>query len=372
MRCFAPFTMQNGLYMLSTAGTKERIDNMARDKSIRYQLKSELKKMESYGRSKHADMQQTRIDRSIARANGLSKEEIQKIDHTKMHIYSKCTMQNYQREIDRFADYLKTNGLNKISMQEAEHHVQEYLDYLQHDKHLSAPSVHSSCAALCKVFHDKTMWDYTKPERTISAITRGNQTFKDKDVNMVKELEKNRIWSINREYLGMRKNELCNLRADMIKEKEDRCEIHYIGKGGKHNIQIFYGREKDYVLSLKEGKQPHEHIFSKTEINECKNLHKARELRAKDMYERICKDIETRGKEAEREYIMQIERCFHEAHKTLHENLNNDYHVRGANRERLIAENRPTSYNRIALLMVSTHVLQHFRSDTTCNHYVAK
>jgi hypothetical protein len=280
-------------------------------------------------------------------------------------------MKNYQHEVDRFADYLQEHGFNKITLQEAQEHVQDYLDFLK-DKGLSAPSIHSSCAALCKVLH-RNMWEYEKPKRTISNITRGNQTFKDKHVTMISKLEENRIWHINREFLGMRKNELINLRANMIKELDNRVEIHYIGKGGKHNKQIFYlEHEKAFVLSLKQGKQENERIFKRKDVEEAKNLHKARELRCKDVYERVVNDIAKGGEDTRQAYKDEIKRIFKEAHKPLRENLDMPYYVRGANRNRLISEGRETEYSRVALMYVSVTVSQHFRTDTTQNHYIGK
>lgn len=346
-------------------------DTMARAKSIKYLMKTELNRMEAYGRSKHADQERTRIERSHAKAQGIPFEEYRLIDYTKDYVYSINTMKNYQHEVDRFANYLQEHGFNKISLEEAQDHVQDYLDYLE-DKGLSAPSIHISCAALCKVLH-MNMWEYDKPQRTIAEITRGNQTFKGKDVDMVSELEKNRIWCINRDFLGMRKNELINLRADMIKEVDNRVEIHYIGKGGKHNKQIFtLEHEKAFVLSLKQGKQGNERIFKRKEVEEAKNLHKARELRCKDVYARVVDDIAKGGEETRQAYKDEIKRIFKEAHKPLRENLDNPYHVRGANRDRLIAEGRETEYSRIALMIVSVTVSQHFRTDTTQNHYIGK
>lgn len=335
---------------------------MARIKSIRYIMKSELHNMESYGRSKKQDQDKMRE----AKNKGIL---INEKDTTKYHIYSKNTMKNYQHEVDRFADYLDDKGKKKISYKEAKNEIQGYLDYLTYDKKLSAYSVHTACAALCKVFHTE-MKDYDKEQRTISHLVRGNKTYSN---NLVEHLKKNHIWRINRDYLGMRKNEIMNLRVRDIKQVGDRIEIHYIGKGGKHNRQIFtLEHEKDFILSLKKDKKPNERIFSKQEVQQAKNLHKARELRCKDVYQRVVKDIDSRGKEAEQKYVDVIKSIFKDAKKTLREDLNNPYIVRGANRERLLSEGRDVEYNRIAVLYVSTTISQHFRSDTTVNHYISK
>lgn len=345
---------------------------MAREKSIKYVMKTELNKMQAYGRSKHSDQVKTREERSNLKAQGVPYSEYREIDYTRDYIYSQNTMKTYQHEIDRFADYLKNHDMNKITMEQAKEHVQGYLDYLKNERNLSAQSIHTSCAALSKVFHT-TMWDYNKPNRSVAEIERGKHTYKDlSEKEQLDKLRKNPIWNAN-SILGMRKNELINLRADMIKERDDRVIIEYVGKGGKHNIQSFYDdKEKAYILSLKEGKNEHERIFDKQEVKQTLNLHKAREMRCKEVYNRVVDDINKKGKEAEKEYIQQIERAFQEAGKTLRENLNNPYYVRGDNRQRLENENRPLEYNRIALMIVSTQITQHFRTNVTVNYYVAK
>lgn len=345
---------------------------MARQLNIKYQMKLELHKMEAYGRSKHTDQQKTREERTALKAKGVPFEEYRQIDYTRNYIYSHNTMNTYQHEADRFAEYLKDHDNNKLTLEQAKDHVQEYLDYLHEEKHLSPQSTHTACAALSKIFHT-TMWDYEKEERSIARLERGSHTFhglsKDKQIE---QLQTYSIWNANR-ILGMRRNELVNLRANMIKEIGNKVEIEYIGKGGRHNRQIFTDpKEKEYVLSLKNDKQENERIFSKKEINATPNLHKARELRCKDLYERITADIANRGEVAEREYIAQIERSFKEAHKTLHENLNTPYYVRGANRQRLLDEQRPIEYSRIALMIISTQITQHFRTSVTANFYVTK
>lgn len=345
---------------------------IAREKSIRYTMKTELNKMQSYGRSKHLDQVKTREERSNLKAQGVRYEEYRQIDYTREHIYSQNTMQTYQREVDRYADYLKEHDMHKISLEQAKDHVQEYLDYLRDERNLTAQSIHTTCAALSKVFHT-TMWEYDKPNRSVANIERGRHTFTDKnEKEQLEKLKENPIWEAN-SILGMRKSELINLRADMIKERDNRVVIEYIGKGGKHNTQTFYDeREKAYVLSLKENKAEHERIFDKQEVNKTLNLHKAREMRCKDVYTRITEDIAKRGKEAEREYIQQIEQAFKETGKQIRENLHTPYIVRGDNRQRLSEENRPLEYNRIALMIVSIQITQHFRTSVTANHYVAK
>ena len=345
---------------------------MARQKNIKYHMKQELQKMKAYGRSKHADQVKTKEERSKLKAKGVPFEQYRNIDYTRDYIYSHNTMKNYQHIADQYADYLKFHDLNKITLEEAKDHVQEYLNYLRYDKELSAQSIHTSCAGLSKIFHT-TMWEYDIPNRSIAKIDRGQHTFADMSKEQqIEKLAEYPVWNANR-VLGMRKNELINLRCDMIKEKDNRIEIEYVGKGGKHNRQIFTDqKEMEYIRTLKNDKAPHDRIFNKTEVERTPNLHKARELRCKDVYDRIVADIEKRGAVAEREYTEQIKQSFKEAHKTLHENLDTPYVVRGDNRQRLLELDRPVEYNRIALMIISTQITQHFRTSVTQNFYVGK
>lgn len=194
---------------------KERIDTMARQKNIKFQMKQELQKMEAYGRSKHADQLKTKEERSTLKAKGVPFEQYRTIDYTRDYIYSYNTMKNYQRIADQYADYLKSHDLNKITLEEAKDHVQEYLDYLRYDKELSPQSIHTSCAGLSKIFHT-TMWDYDIPNRSIAKIDRGQHTFSDMTKEQqIEKLAEYPVWNANR-VLGMRKIELINLRCDMI------------------------------------------------------------------------------------------------------------------------------------------------------------
>ena len=345
---------------------------MARKNNIKYLLKTELNKMQAYGRSKFADQMKTKTERSKMKQAGATFGEYKKIDFCKDYIYSKNTMQTYQNEIDKFAKYLNELGLSKITFEEAQEKVQEYLDFLSNTKKLSACSIHTAAAALTKVF--KTyLWDYKIPQRSVSKIERGNLTYVNSETDMISKLESNRVWRINRDYLGMRKRELLSLKAKMIKEIDGRVEIHYIGKGGKHNRQIFIdSEEKEFILSLKEGKNDEDYIFKKAEVNLASNLHKARELRAKAVYENVCNDIAERGDIAEKEYISYIEEVFSEAGKRLKENLHTPYVTRGENRKRLKNGCRKISFNRIAVLFVSCTILQHFRSNVSVENYIGK
>lgn len=339
---------------------------MARKKNIRFLLKQELNTMASYGRSKYDDQKLTEQERRKQRANGVSYRESLRTDYCKKHIYSYVTMKTYQKNINQFANYLEMSGHKKISIEESKKYIQPYIDYLM-SKNLTSATIHNYLAAACKAT-GAYLFDYEHPSRSVAKITKG---VKPVDLDAISDplvkmtLEANRL-------LGLRHSELMRLKAGDILEKDDFVIVRSVGKGGKQNQQLFiFEDEKEAVLKLKEGKTDNERVFPKSYFRQ-KNYHKMRELRAKDLYERVCRDMETRGEVARQEYQDIIKTVFAENHKTLKENLDNPVYVRSENRERLMKAGRSIVYDRTALLFVSVSVTSHFRSSVTLNHYVAK
>ena len=339
---------------------------MARKQNIKFLMKNELNSMAAYGRSKYQDQQRTFQVRSQMKKEGKSWAECLRVNFSKDYIYSYQTMKNYQYEVDRFADYLAAQGLKKISLEEAREHIQEYLDY-EKERGLRPASINSSMSAICKALHADIM-DYDRPKRSVSDIVkgRGEREHDMRNAENAKELlEANRL-------MGLRRNELRQLRAGDIREVDDKVIIYTKGKGGKHNQQIFYlPEEKEKILSYREGKRPEERIFNRELFRNDADLHHMRELRAKDVYEQVRADMQDNP--ARRSfYADEIQRIFAESGRTLKEDLDKPYIARGENRERLEAEGRESSFDRVALMMVSVTVLNHFRSCVSCNYYVGK
>jgi len=338
---------------------------MARD-TIKYKLKQSLQNQEAFGRSKHQDKIQTYQEREELKKQGASYYERLQINHMKEHIYSYNTMLTYQREVGKFGDWLIDNGYRKISIEQATEHIQDYIDY-QAERGLSAWSVNTSLSAVCKATHTN-VYDYERPKRTISHIERGNAPRKHDKLN---EKNASHILEANR-LLGMRRSELKALKASDIFTRNDKVIVKSLGKGGRYNEQIFtIPDEKKKVLALKIGKKEHEKIFQSSDFHNDADLHYERQLRSVDVYNRVVCDMKL-NPECREYYKNEIHQIYSDRGRTLKENLDNPYAVRGANRQRLIAEGRETTYDRVALLYVSVTVLNHTRSDVTCAHYVSK
>lgn len=74
-----------------------------------------------------------------------------------------------------------------------------------------------------------------------------------------------------------------------------------------------------------------------------------------------------------REYYKAFIKNFFERNDNkLREDLEKLYIVRGENCQRLEQQGRALEYDRVAVLYVSLTVLNHYRSNTSVNHYIGK
>lgn len=347
------------------AKKKDKRQNHKND-TIKYRLRCELRKMESYGRSKKADMQKTKADREKLRADGASYSESLRINHSKEHIYSYSTMENYQKEVGYFGDWLIKQGHKRISIEDSKAYIQPYIDYCVEQK-LSPYTINKRLSAICKATH-ADIQDYNHPERSVAKITRGvDSAIHDKynEKHYAEIIGANRI-------LGLRRNELKRLKVEDFEISDKYIIVHTVGKGGKENVQIITDKAKmETAKSWLAGKNPEDRVFSADDFKNDVNFHKQRELRAKDVYERVVADMQN-NPESREYYKAFIKNFFERNGKKLREDLEKPYVVRGENRERLKAQGRALEYDRVAVLYVSLTVLNHYRSDTSVNHYIGK
>ena len=322
---------------------------MARQKSIRYQMKEALGKMACYGVSKHEQRQRSK-------AEG--------VDLTKGQIYSYGTMQTYQNEVKRDGDWLESRGMHKCTMAEASSHIQEYLDY-QADRGLSSWSVHTSCSALCKTFQTD-MRDYTIPKRQLCDITRsrGVRLHDEANNRLVGDvLESNKT-------LCLRRNELKNLRVSNFSDGGSSLTMSTFGKGGKHNTTVYkHPSELATIRELIANKAPSDYVFDRQAFKNDADYHQARAEGFQLRYQRICQEMRQRP-EARAEYQQMIRDTFAAQGRTLKEDLDRAYTCRGSHRASLEKQGIAVSYDRTAVMVVSLSC--HFRSDTMVQHYLAK
>lgn len=340
---------------------------MAKQKNIRYLLKSELKKLESYGQKKHEDKKKTYDERKQLKAEGYSLAEREKMcNYSKDKIYSVQTMETYQREVSKFADWLNSQGKGKITIEQAKEEIQAYVDSLK-ERGLSASSIHTALAACCKATHSY-MRDYDVPERRLADMTRGKKEVRNDRYNERNHAE---ILAVNR-IIGVRRSELMEIRVRDVSESGNIMKIYTKGKGGKDNYQIITEEsEKEVIRGYMKDKAENERLFSRDMFNNDADLHSQRAERAKIVYQRVLEDMKQNPDR--REYYRNfIEKEFEKKGKKVPANIDKSYICRGSFREMLISEGKDVYYDRVAAMYVSLTVTSHWRVDTTIQHYLTK
>ncbi len=284
-------------------------------------------------------------------------------------IFCSNTLKSYFKAADSFQQFCtETLGTKRITLEEATTHVQEYVNWCI-EKELTPHTIYSYLSGVCKAMH-LNISDYQKPERHYADAIRGVHSAKNDTYNTkhaATALRANRI-------IGLRRNELCTLALKDIHFFEDRVEVYTIGKGKKSNVNVITDQNeiaelKSMVREAKEKGQ--QFLLSKAETRNDADLHHERALKAISVYEKTLEDME-KHPERRAYYQSEIKRIFDENGKSLHENLGTPYRCRGANREKLIAMGKNTVFDRTAVLYVSCTVTNHFRSDTTVQHYLIK
>ena len=337
---------------------------MARTPNIRFQMKSALNEMAYFGHSKHEDQVRTYQERQQQKAQGIARCDYMKVDYTADKIYSYGTMKTYQAEVGRFADYLSENGYKKCTMEEAKNQIQSYLDY-QRERGLSAYSIHTTCAALCKTFQTR-MEDYSIPERKLSEITRSRGTHTHDKLNEKRAgeaLEANRV-------LGLRRSELERLRVSDFQDRGTEIQMNTVGKGGKHNTTVFRSPDEiEKVRLMLAGKNQNDYVFDRQLFKNDADFHQTRAEAFQARYQRIVDDMKARP-EARAEYQQIVRDTFAAKGKELHEDLDRPYICRGSHRQHLKEQGLSIVYDRTAVMMVSLE--SHFRSGVLVQNYLAK
>ncbi|MDL2323966.1 hypothetical protein LJC61_02270 [Ruminococcaceae bacterium OttesenSCG-928-A16] len=114
-------------------------------------------------------------------------------------------------------------------------------------------------------------------------------------------------------------------------------------------------------------------LFTKEQFrNDC-NLHSCRADRAKSYYNQIVEEMraEPERREYYKEYINNALR--EKGRRTFTDKqFERDYRCRGYNKTLLEEKGTATQFDRVAVLMVSIDVTNHYRCDTTVQHYLTK
>lgn len=239
-----------------------------------------------------------------------------------------------------------------------------------------------------------------------TALDKTKSTGRNQRAEQERNKEENQNIVRFAEMVGGRKSACEKLQgSDWIELPDGRCFVRFLkDKGGKDQLQLIAPEHVEEVRAYFSDKTPDELIFPES-IDKNLDLHAIRAEHARAEYERfaeICSTDEGReqmrkqlwerfydsqygnkawlssmnaAKQAlENGNIKKAEEYFNKARKKekefAAEMKDGTYWLHGANRQAAILNDRPVSYDRLALCCVSVFALSHWRNEMTVKHYM--
>lgn len=288
------------------------------------------------------------------------------------------TVKQQKRTISAFADYCKGVGIKiDVLRRDPIPALQGYYNGLI-DAGYTVSTAHTYISAPCKAL-GVGMALIDKIRRTADTITRGRGGGSERGRVEADQTRYARLVSVQ-QAVGIRRAELARLRGrDLHVDVFGQMYIDVErGKGGKHQHQyILPGREQD-VLAAFAGVKPDQRVFSRKDMENHINLHGYRAGVARDAYRYYADMCKTQaGRDALDGRLMAAYADLHydgtaaKAAAWLVETATDTpYKIRGANRQKAIAQGLPVEYDRRALLAVSVFHLSHWRLDVTVTNYI--
>lgn len=297
-------------------------------------------------------------------------------------ITDRDTIHSYKSSINRFCTWAKEEGYSKEQiLSNPKEHLQEYTNHLK-EEGLSNSTIHTYIAAPCKGL-GIPMQHISKPERSADNITRSRGGGNPQGQREMQDSRFERLVAFQ-EVTGLRRAELKDLKGEDLRIKDGKMYvIAQQGKGGKEQWQRILPKDTETVQRTFDGIKKGDHVFSDAEMKNKIDLHGMRAEHAKECYdyymERIRQDPAYR--EQLREELQQYFRDHHspsgEFDTRAYERFCNDmeknegvYQMRGKTRELAEEHERPTDYDRVALMAVSVEHLAHWRLDVTVVNYL--
>lgn len=297
-------------------------------------------------------------------------------------ISDRDTIHSYKASINRFCSWAKENELTKEQvLASPREHLQAYTNHLV-ESGLSKASIHTYIAAPCKGLHIP-MQHISKPQRTVDDITRSRG---DRNPQGQREALNPRFERLVRfqEVTGLRRAELEALKGEDLRMKDGKMHIVVRqGKGGKEQWQRILPRDAEVVQHTFNGIKKEERVFSPEEMKNKIDLHQMRAEHARECYDyyvaRIKEDPAYREqlKEDLKDYFKEHHDPGRDLDLKAYERFCNDleknqgmYQMRGESRKLAEEHERPTDYDRVALMAVSVEHLAHWRLDVTVINYL--
>ena len=227
------------------------------------------------------------------------------------------------------------------------------------------------------------MQHISKPERSANDITRSRGGRNPQGQREMQDSRFERLVAFQ-EVTGLRRAELKDLKGEDLRIKDGKMYvIAQQGKGGKEQWQRILPKDTETVQRTFDGIKKDQHVFDDKEMKNKIDLHGLRAEHAKECYdyymERIKQDPAYR--EQLREELQQYFRDHHShngeldtrAYERFCDDMNKNegvYQMRGKTRELAEEHERPTDYDRVALMAVSVEHLAHWRLDVTVINYL--
>lgn len=297
-------------------------------------------------------------------------------------ISDRDTIHSYKSAINRFCSWAKEEGISKEQVLASPHeYLQAYTNHLA-ESGLSKASIHTYIAAPCKGLHIP-MQHISKPQRSADDITRSRG---DRNPQGQREALNPRFERLVRfqEITGLRRAELEALRGEDLRMRDGKMYVvARQGKGGKEQWQRILPKDAEVVQRTFSGIKKDDRVFTPGEMKNKIDLHQMRAMHAKECYDyyatRIKEDPAYR--EQLREELKQYYQEHHNPNGELdlkgYEDFCRDmqrnegmYQMRGESRKLAEEHERPTDYDRVALMAVSALHLAHWRLDVTVINYL--
>lgn len=297
-------------------------------------------------------------------------------------ISDRDTIHSYKSAINRFCSWTREIGLTKEQvLASPQEYLQAYTNHLV-DSGLSKSSVHTYIAAPCKALH-VPMQHISKPQRSVNDITRSRG---NRNPQGQRESQNPRFERLVRfqEITGLRRAELEALKGEDLRMRDGKMYVVVRqGKGGKEQWQRILPRDAEVVQRTFNGIKKEEKVFSPEEMKNKIDLHQMRAEHARECYDYYAARIknESAYREQLREELKQYYQEHHNPNGELdlkgYEEFCRDmqknegmYQMRGESRKLAEEHERPTDYDRVALMAVSALHLAHWRLDVTVINYL--
>lgn len=298
-------------------------------------------------------------------------------------ITDRDTKRTYKAAIKRFCNWTKENRYTRENvLDNPQTYLQKYSDSLK-ARGLSPATIHTYIAAPCKGLN-VPMQHIDKPDRAIREITRSRGGKNPRGRKDAEKPEYARLVAFQ-SAVGLRRAELAHLKGEDLRIKDGKMYVVVAqGKGGKMQWQRILPRDAGIVAETFKGIGKDERVFSVDEMKNRIDLHGMRAAHARECYDYYL----TRIKQ-EPDYRSQLQenlKAYFREHHDPDGKLDLDaynrfcldmeknagmYQMRGEAKKLAEEHDRPTTYDRVALMAVSVLHLAHWRLDVTiCNYLV--